>query len=96
MGQIYVQTSQPTAGQDMQQHAKPSLTPEIIIVQYMGLRKKNKKYKGKHSVNPSQTPEILIVQSIELRGNKKKYKSNQNSNFGKEASLNTNQDSGKQ
>ena len=32
MGQMYVQTSKPTVGQDMQQHAKPSLNSEIIIV----------------------------------------------------------------
>ena len=67
----------------MQQHAKPYLTSEILIVQSMDLRGKNKKYKGKHNVNPSQTPKKLIVQSMELRRNKKKYKSKQNANFGK-------------
>ena len=51
----------------MQQHAKPSLTSEILIVQSMNLRGKKKKYKGKNSVNPSQTSEIIIVQSMELR-----------------------------
>ena len=30
--QMYVQASQPIIGQDMQQHAKPSLNSEIIIV----------------------------------------------------------------
>ena len=75
MGQMSVQTLEPTTGQDMQQHAKPSLNSKILIVQSMDLRGKKNKYKGKHSVNPSQTPEKLIVQSMELRGNKKKYKS---------------------
>ena len=79
----------------MQQHAKPSLASEILIVQSMDLRKKKKKYKGKHSVNPSQTPEKLIVQSMELRGNRKKYKSKQNANFGEGDALNPAQYSGK-
>ena len=69
---MYVQASQPIIGQDMQQHAKPSLTSKILIVQSMDLRGKKKKYKGMHNVNPSQAPEILIVQSMELRGKKKK------------------------
>ena len=72
MGKMYVQTSEPTAGQDMQQHAKPSLASKILIVQSMDLRGKKNKYKGKHSVNPSQTFEILIVRSMELKGKKKK------------------------
>ena len=72
MGQIYVQTLEPTAGQDMQQHAKTSLTSEILIVQSMDLRGKNTKYKGKNDVNISKNPENPIVQSMELRGNKKK------------------------
>ena len=88
MGQMYVQTSKPIDGQDMQQHANPSPTSEIPIVQSMDIRGNNYKYTIKHSVNPSQTPEKLIVQSMELRGNKKKYKSKQDANFGKEDALN--------
>ena len=57
MRQMFIQTSQPTIGQDMKQHSKPSLTSKIAIVQSMGLRGKKKKYKGKHTVNPSQTLE---------------------------------------
>ena len=79
----------------MEQHANPSLTYEIPIVQSMDIRGKKKKYKGKHNVNPSQNPEILIVQSIELRGKKKKYKSKHNANFGKGDALNPYQDSWK-
>ena len=80
----------------MQQHDKPSLTSEILIIQSMYLRGKKNNYKVKHNGNPSQTLEKLIVQSTELRGNKKKYKSKKNSNFGKEDALNLAQDSGKQ
>ena len=88
MGQMFVQTSKPIVGQDMQQHAKPSVTSKILIVQRMDLRGKKKKYKGKHNVNPSQNPEKLIVQSMELRGNKKKYKSKHNASFGEGYALN--------
>ena len=94
MGKISVQTSQPTAGQDMQQHAKPSTNSKILIVQSMDLRGNNKKYKDNHNVNPSQTSEIIIVQSMELRGKKKKYKSKQNANFVKRYTPNPYQDSG--
>ena len=96
MGQMSVQTSEPTSSEDMQKHANPSLTSEILTVQSMDLRGKKMKDKGKHSVNPSQNPEKLIVQSMELRGNKKKYKSKKNANFGKGDALNPTQDSGKQ
>ena len=51
MGQMSVQTSQPTTSQDMQQHAKPSLAFEIPIVQSMDIRVNKKKYNGKNSVN---------------------------------------------
>ena len=84
MRQMFIQTSQPTIGQDMKQHSKPSLTSKIAIVQSMGLRGKKKKYKGKHIFNPSQTTKKPIVQSMELRGNKKKYKSKKNANLGRE------------
>ena len=50
----------------------------------MNLRRKKKKYKGKHIVNPSQTPKKPIVQSMDIRGNKKKYKSKKNANLGRE------------
>ena len=96
MGQMSVQTLEPIAGQDMQQHAKPSLASKSLIVQSMELRGKKKEYKGKHSVTPSQNPKKLIVQSMELRGNKKKYKSKKNANFGEGDTLNPTQDSGKQ
>ena len=61
IGKMYAQTSQPTIGHDIHQHAKPSLDSEILIVQSMDLRGNKNKYKGKHSVNPSQTPIKLIV-----------------------------------
>ena len=96
MEQMSIQTSEPIASQDMQQHAKPSPTSEILIVQSMDLKGEKKKYKGNHSVNPSQTPKKLIVQSMELRGNKKKYKSKHIANFGKGNALNPSQDTGKQ
>ena len=80
IGQMFVQTSQPIASEDMQQHAKPSLTSETLIVQSMDLRGNKTKYKGKNNVNPYQTPKILIVQSMELRGNNKKYKCKHNVN----------------
>ena len=70
MGQMFVQTSEPIVGQDMQQYVKPSPTSKLLIVQPMDLTGK-KKYKGKHNANTSQTLEELIVQSMELRGNGK-------------------------
>ena len=88
MWQMFVQTSEPTSGQDTYKNAKPSLTSEILIVQPMDLRGEKKKYKGKHNVNPSKTPENPIVQSMELRGNKKKYKSKHNASFGEGYALN--------
>ena len=91
-----VQTLEPTSSEDMQKHAKPSSTSEILTVQSMDLRGKKKKYKGKHSVNPSQNSQNPIVQSMELRGNKKKYKSKHNANFGKGDAPNLAQDSGQQ
>ena len=93
---MYVQTSEPAAGQDMQEHANPFPTSKILIVQSMDLRGKKKKYKGKNNVNPSQTPKNTIVQSMELRGNKKKCKSKHNANFGKVDALNPSRDTGKQ
>ena len=48
MGQMFVQTSEPIASQDMQQHAKPSSTSEILIIPSMELREKNNKYKFKN------------------------------------------------
>ena len=95
MGQISIQTSEPTTSQDMRQHANPSLNFGILIVQSMDLRGKNNKYKGMHSVSPSQNPEKIVIQSMELRGNMKKYKSKQNANFGEGDALNPSQDSGK-
>ena len=96
MGQMSVQTSEPTSGQDTYKNAKPSLTSEILIVQPMDLRGKKNKYKGKHNVSHFETPKKLIVQSMELRGNKKKYKSKHKANFRKEDALNLAQDNGKQ
>ena len=46
MVQMSAQTSEPTAGQDMQQHAKPSLTSEILIVQSIDLRWKEEELQG--------------------------------------------------
>ena len=37
MGQISVQTSEPIVGQEMQQHAKPSPTSEILTIPSMDL-----------------------------------------------------------
>ena len=42
MGKMFVQNSEPTASQDMQQHINPSLNFEILIVQSMELRGEKK------------------------------------------------------